>query len=153
MKRRMTRLWNETRGQAFAELACVIFLFLMFLTAVTQFVILGTAHIRLEQAARRAAWLGNVFNNSFGINGNNDQIQSYYPCQIEVISHDRTAGSAYRLKAKVPAIGFFHWFEPDGFEITAQSAVIAYNPKPYAAQVNDFTAQKAMDLYNKIKGQ
>jgi len=127
----MRRLRRDIRGQAFVELALVIFLFYLFITGVMQLVMLGSAQIKCQQAARRAAVLLNIYNNAPHINDNWQQVQAILPgCTQEKLSGNRDEGYAYKLAYKVPAIGFFRLTHPDGFPISARGAVIAYNPHP-----------------------
>ena len=132
------KLYRSQRGQAVVELALVTFLFFIFLTGVTQLVAIGTAHIQCQLAVRRAAWLWNETNNATLNRADMlAQIQSLLPGirkKPAKISGDRERGMTFEVRRRVPSLGLFRALKPDGFELTARSAVIAYNPAPKAAQ-------------------
>jgi len=60
------------------------------------------------------------------------QIQAILPgVEIEKISGNLETGFEYRFRYRVPAVGVFRWFKPQGFLLTTRSAVIAdvHTPK------------------------
>jgi hypothetical protein len=149
----MDRRLRETRGQAFVELAMVVFLFYMVITAVIQFVLLGSAQIRCQEAARRAAWLRNIYHNSPAINHNGEEVKQILPLQNDPIkiSGSLEKGMAFKADYTVPSIGFFHIFKPEGFPISAQSAVIADNPKPGVVGLTQITTSKVLGIIRRIQ--
>jgi len=130
----MKRLLHDHRGQAFTELALVLFLFFLVAAAVLQLVWLGSAQYKCRIAARRAATLWNTYGH-LGLNQAADEIQYILPgCKPEKINGGRNDGISIRVTYTVPAIGFFRLARPNGFPISARSAVIVYNPKPKAPE-------------------
>jgi len=138
---------QETQGQALVELALVIFLFYIVITGVLQLAMLGSAQIRCQEAVRRAAWLRNTYNNG-NLNHNKEEVKAILDLKADPVqtSGTRETGMAYQATYTVPAIGFLKLFSPQGFTLHAQSAVIAYNPKPLFAAANEKIAEKAQQL-------
>jgi hypothetical protein len=65
-----------------------------------------------------------------------DEIQSllpHYKLAIDKIAGNQNDGWTFRFSCTVPAIGFFRWFQPNGFKLSTQSAVIGYIRKPLTA--------------------
>lgn len=122
-------LRKSQKGQALVELVLVVFLFVLFVNGVTQLVMVGSAEIKLLEASRRGAWLRNRVRNS---DMQDSQIQAILPgVEIEKISGHLETGFEYRFCYRVPAVGVFRWFKPQGFLLTTRSAVIAdvHTPK------------------------
>jgi hypothetical protein len=140
---------RSQRGQAFTELALVLFLFFMVITAVMQVVWIGSAQLRCQQAARRAAWHWNFWNNADLQGEGQRQLQAILPgCTgpFPVGGFQQDAGTAFEVHYTVPAIGFFRLVKPSGFRIKARSAVIAYNERPVGNKgldkLKDWVAKK-----------
>jgi hypothetical protein len=123
-------------GQAFVELALILFLFFLVTTAVLQLVWLGSAQMRCQLAARRAAWLFNTFNNANLTQQVDDELLTILPgCKWAKIGGKQEEGIAYQITYTVPALGYFRLASPNGFPVSARSAVISYNPKPIAPDI------------------
>jgi hypothetical protein len=148
----MKSLFRENHGQALVELALVIFLFYLVITGILQLAMLGSAQIRCQEAVRRAAWLRNIYHNSPDINHNGAEVQAILPVKVEKIGGNEAQGMVFKATYQVPAVGFFRVFSPQGFTLQAQSAVIAYNPKPLFAAANQQITQKAQELLNRWMG-
>jgi hypothetical protein len=148
----MKKFLKDNRGQALVELALVVFLFYLVITGVLQLVMLGSAQLRCQEAARRAAWLRNVYHNSPDINHNGEEVQAILPATITKTGGSEAAGMVFQAAYTVPAIGFFKVFSPQGFALHAQSAVVAYNPKPYFASAGQSITQKAQELLSRWLG-
>ena len=90
---------------------------------------LGKAQIRVQEAARRAGWLRNTLNHA---PLQDRQVQAILPgCSIDRISgQNREEGMTYQVSYTVPAVGFFKLFKPQGFQVRARSAVVAFIQKP-----------------------
>lgn len=141
----MRRLPDSRRGQAFAELALVLFLFFCVITAVLQLVWIGSAQIRCQFAARRAAWLCASCNH-LNFDSAQAELQSIFPgCEAVKTGGDREEGASVKVTYTVPAVGFFHLARPQGFNLSARAAVIAYNPKPAANDLMEKGTQAVMD--------
>ncbi|MCK5241802.1 pilus assembly protein [bacterium] len=132
----MRRLLRSQKGQSFVELALVVFLFTLFIIGIMQFVMLGTAQIRCQLAARRAAWHISNCNHLDFQPHHRKEVNALAP-GFEIVENpgNQQKGKVTKISTKVRAIGFFHWVNPDGFTITAQSSVIAYNPSPIAPKL------------------
>lgn len=128
---------GDERGQAVLELTLALGLFACLLTAIAQFSLLGFAHIQCQVAARRAAWLWNVWN-AAGLEKNFAEIRRLAPgCRVERAdtAGSRMSGMAFRIVKPVRAVGWFRMLRPAGFTVSARSAVIAYNPKPVVSRI------------------
>lgn len=124
----------KERGQAVLEFILVLGVFAFLITAMSQFLLLGTAHLQCQMAARRATWLWNTWNNA-SMDHHLAEVQALAPgCKVERSDTDgsRISGMTFRVSQKIPAVGCFRMIKPGGFVISARSAVIAYNPKPKA---------------------
>ncbi len=143
----MIRLLACRRGQAFTELALVLFLFFLFIMGLMQLVMLGRAQIQLQHAARRAAVVYNVWNNAAVRDQDQAQIQALLPgCNVDSATGGNDEGTTVKVSYVVPAIGFFRLARPGGFKLTCQSAAIAYNPEPKAGEWIKKGAQAVTDL-------
>lgn len=124
---------RSQRGQAFTELALVLCLFFLVITAVLQMVWIGSAQVRCQWAARRAAWLYQARNNADPDGLGARQLQAILPgCRgpFPVGPYSQEAGAAYEVRFTVPALGYFRLAQPSGFQVKGRSAVIAYNERP-----------------------
>ncbi len=139
---------SNEHGQALVELALVLFLFVCVLMGVVQWVMLGSAQLKLERTVRRAAWLGNVYNNAW-INGTREEIRRLQPeARFPIkLSGSRETGMTYQASCTVPAIGMFRLFKPRGFVLKAQSRVIAYAPAPESTRSTHWSLSDAKKLY------
>ena len=61
----MNALVKNQKAQALVELTLVIMLFYIFVIGIIQVVMIGYGWINLHQLARRAAWHGHYYNNTF----------------------------------------------------------------------------------------
>lgn len=132
----MTAFRRSQRGQAFTELALVLCLFFMVITAVLQVVWIGSAQVRCQWAARRAAWLYHTRNGADPDGLGARHLQAILPGGrgSPVGPYDQEGGAAYEVSFTVPALGFFRLAKPSGFQVRARSAVIAYNERPVCAR-------------------
>ncbi len=122
--------FRSQRGQAYVELVMVLFLFMLFVTGITQIVMLGKTQIKIQEAARRASWLRNTLNHA---PLQDRQVQAILPgCSIDdrVSGYNKEEGITVEVSYTVPAVGFFKLFKPQGFQVRARSAVVAYIQKP-----------------------
>jgi hypothetical protein len=145
----MKKFLQENRGQALVELALVVFLFYLVITGILQLALIGSAQLRCQEAARRAAWLRNIYHNSPSINHNGEEVQAILPVTITKLGGSEADGLVFQAAYTVPAIGFFRVFSPQGFTLHAQSAVVAYNPKPYFSAAGQQITQKAQELLSR----
>jgi TadE-like protein len=147
-------LLKSQHGQSFVELALVVFLFTLFIIGIMQFVMLGTAKIKCQIAARRAAWNMSLFNNAEMERHKQQRLNllpnSEKPKRIDQHG-SREKGMAFEISTKVRAIGFFQVLKPDGFTITAQSAVISYNRAPVAPKLVEKGFEAISELWQSIQ--
>ncbi|MBN1595620.1 pilus assembly protein [candidate division FCPU426 bacterium] len=147
----MKRLLWSCHGQSFVELALVIFLFLLFMTGLLQVVMIGSAQIKCQLAARRVAWHKSVFHHDQW-DSQQWEIQSLLPA-VDT-SHPapggRDQGRLVKVTCTVPAVGFFRLLKPAGFTISAASAVIAYTQKPSAARLVDQGVNAVRDFFARL---
>jgi hypothetical protein len=142
--------WAEERGQAFTELALVLFLFFFFLLGVMQLVMIGRAQIQLQHVARRAAVQQDVWNHASVRDQDEKELQALLPGATPVsVVGNRDEGTTVRMSCVVPAIGFFRWVNPNGFTLSCQSAVLAYNPQPKASEILNKGLQGIWDWLSK----
>ncbi len=132
----VTAFRRSQRGQAFTELALVLCLFFLVITAVLQVVWIGSAQVRCQWAARRAAWLYQARNGADPDGLGARQLQAILPGGrgSPVGPYSQEGGAAYEVHYTVPALGFFRLAQPSGFRVRARSAVIAYNERPVCAR-------------------
>lgn len=142
----MRRFLHSQKGQALVELALVVFLFTFFTLGVVQLIMLGTAHIKCHQAARRAAWIVGEVNHAQWPT-HLKQIQGILPgCEVDPpYPGSRESGRKATVHYHVPAIGPFRMIKRDGFDISASSAVISYNEKPIVKKLLDQGIQAVWD--------
>ncbi len=142
----MRRFLHSQKGQALVELALVVFLFTFFTLGVVQLIMLGTAHIKCHQAARRAAWIAGIFNH-VKMEEHIDEINAILPgCEIDPHTPgSREAGRKVTVRYHVRAIGPFRMIKKDGFDISATSAAISYNEKPIVKKLLDQGIQAVWD--------
>lgn len=146
----MRRFLHSQKGQALVELALVVFIFTFFTLGVVQLIMLGTAHIKCHQAARRAAWIAGTLNH-VNWDRQRNEIQAILPgCTIEPHTPgSREAGRTATVHYHVPAIGPFRLIKPGGFDISASSAAISYNEKP---KVHDLLTQGIEAVWDALSG-
>ncbi len=131
----MKTFLRDDRGQAFLELALVLFLFFLFLTGILQLALLGSAKIKCQHVARRAAWVIGTFNHA---DWHEQELTYLFPDhQVEKLSGNREEGYAVQASCHVPSVGFFRLplFRPGGFTVSSREAVIAYNPQPIVKRI------------------
>ncbi|MCD4813284.1 pilus assembly protein [bacterium] len=133
----MKKLICSQKGQSFVELVLVMFLFTMFIMGIMQLVMIGSAQLKCEMAARRAAWLESDFNHTKW-EKQKKELRGIFP-EHNPDNNPHSTGRREKGRIKtvtytVPAIGFFRIAKPDGFEVSATNAVIAYNEAPIASK-------------------
>jgi hypothetical protein len=149
----MIRLRGDERGQAVVELALVVFVFALFATGIIQLIWIGTAQMKCQSAAREAAKWVNLFN-SANMQGCQARIQRLLPgCRVdsEAPGKNENEGRVVTVRYTVRPIGFFHLLRPQGFEVSAKSAVIAYIETPKAADLAKKGFDSLMSLINDLK--
>ncbi len=150
------RLLAPQAGQAAVELALVSFLFVLFLLGVMQLALLGSAKLKCELAARRAAWLQSNFNNLTFKPDHLKQVAGLLQQDIPAPgagSGNREEGKITTVTCRVPAVGFFRFFRPQGFTVSARSAVISFAPRPTARKIVDKGVQGIIDFFGSLSGQ
>lgn len=131
----MRRLAAGRGGQAFVELALVLGLFFLVITAILQLVWIGSAQIRCHEAARRAAWHLSVYGN-LSLNDGEAHIRTLLPkYEVQDVSGDRETGYACTITSEVPALGYFRLGGRKTFTVRSRSAVIGYNPTPAVSRL------------------
>ncbi|MEW6516624.1 MAG: TadE family protein [candidate division FCPU426 bacterium] len=143
---------NE-QGQAVVELALVVFLFAFFATGIIQLVWIGMAQLRCQTAAREAAKLVNLFNNT-NMRGFSDHVPYLLPgCRLDTSAPGNSddEGRVVTVRYTVQPIGFFRLLRPQGFEVSAKSAVIAKIQTPKAAELIRRGFDALQDLVNELK--
>lgn len=148
----MTRLRRNEHGQAVVELALVVFLFALFTTGIIQLIWIGAAHMRCQAAAREAAKYSNLFNHAqFQVP--QSHIQRVLPgCRVDPAhGNQKKEGRVVTVRYTVRPIGFFRALRPEGFEVSAKSAVIAHIETPEAPKLAEKGFDALMDLINSLK--
>lgn len=147
----MRRFFHSQKGQVLVELALVVFVFTLFTLGIVQLVMLGTAHIKCHQAARRAAWIAGAVSHVQWPK-HQEQIQQIFPgCKLDrQFPGSKDSGRKATVRCHVPAIGPFRLIKPGGFEISVSSAAISYNEKPV---VRDLIDQGIQAVWDAVSGE
>jgi hypothetical protein len=149
----MKRLRRDEQGQAVVELALVVFVFALFTTGIIQLIWIGTAQMKCQAAAREAAKHVNLFNQA-NWEKSVARIQRLLPgCRVDpqAPGNWKEEGRVVTVRYTVRPIGFFHLLRPQGFEVSAKSAVIAYIETPKAADLAKKGFDSLMSLINDLK--